>query len=74
MGDPMANLDDDDAAHQTVSGLTTTGGVLAYVIGPIRGRLAPLRDLTAQLLADNRMIGWFQGRMEYGPRSLGAGS
>jgi len=54
MGDPMANLDDDDAGHarQTVSGLTTTGGALAYVIGPIRGRLAPLRDLIAQLLAD----------------------
>ncbi len=28
----------------------------------------------AELLAGNRMIGWFQGRMEYGPRALGARS
>ena len=26
---------------------------------------------TAALLADNKVVGWFQGRMEYGPRSLG---
>lgn len=26
---------------------------------------------TAQLLADNKIVGWFQGRMEYGPRALG---
>jgi carbamoyltransferase len=29
---------------------------------------------TAGLLADNRIIGWFQGRMEFGPRALGARS
>jgi len=28
----------------------------------------------AQLLADNRIVGWFQGRMEFGPRALGARS
>jgi carbamoyltransferase len=26
---------------------------------------------TAQLLAQGRIVGWFQGRMEYGPRALG---
>jgi len=26
---------------------------------------------TAQLLADNRIVGWFQGAMEFGPRALG---
>jgi len=26
---------------------------------------------TAQLLSENKIIGWFQGRMEYGPRALG---
>lgn len=25
----------------------------------------------AQLIADNRVVGWFQGRMEFGPRALG---
>lgn len=28
----------------------------------------------AKLIADGHIIGWFQGRMEYGPRSLGARS
>ncbi|MFZ2412561.1 MAG: carbamoyltransferase C-terminal domain-containing protein [Candidatus Methanoperedens sp.] len=26
---------------------------------------------TAMLVADNKIVGWFQGRMEYGPRALG---
>lgn len=26
---------------------------------------------TAQLIADNDVVGWFQGRMEFGPRALG---
>ncbi|AJP57600.1 carbamoyltransferase [Pandoraea vervacti] len=29
---------------------------------------------TAALLARNRVLGWFQGRMEFGPRALGARS
>jgi carbamoyltransferase len=29
---------------------------------------------TAELLADGKLIGWFQGRMEMGPRALGARS
>jgi len=29
---------------------------------------------TAQLLADEKVVGWFQGRMEFGPRALGGRS
>ena len=29
---------------------------------------------TAKLLADEKVIGWFQGRMEFGPRALGSRS
>jgi len=29
---------------------------------------------TAQLLADQKVVGWFSGRMEFGPRALGARS
>lgn len=29
---------------------------------------------TARLLADDKIIGWFQGRMEFGPRALGSRS
>ena len=35
--------------------------------GEIPGRVA-------QLIADQKVIGWFQGRMEFGPRALGARS
>ncbi len=30
-----------------------------------------LLDRTVALLADEKVVGWFQGRMEYGPRALG---
>src|SRR5690606_28627424 len=29
---------------------------------------------TAALLAENKIIGWYQGRMEFGPRALGSRS
>jgi carbamoyltransferase len=35
---------------------------------------AEVAPRTAQLLADERVVGWFQGRMEFGPRALGARS
>jgi carbamoyltransferase len=33
-----------------------------------------IADRTAQLLSENRIVGWFQGAMEFGPRALGARS
>ena len=33
-----------------------------------------LAKQTAQLLVDGNVVGWFQGRMEFGPRALGARS
>ena len=33
-----------------------------------------LIDTTAQLLSEGNVIGWFQGRMEFGPRALGSRS
>ncbi len=35
---------------------------------------AELLDYVAGLLDDGKVVGWFQGRMEYGPRALGARS
>src|SRR5579875_1592585 len=37
-------------------------------------RLSDVADETAGLLAAGKIIGWFQGRMEFGPRALGARS
>jgi carbamoyltransferase len=35
---------------------------------------ADMIELTAQALADGKAVGWHQGRMEFGPRSLGGRS
>jgi carbamoyltransferase len=35
---------------------------------------ADLLDRTAELLADEKVVGWFHGRAEFGPRALGARS
>ncbi len=37
-------------------------------------RAADLSSDVAELLMQNKVIGWFQGRMEFGPRALGARS
>jgi carbamoyltransferase len=37
-------------------------------------RLVDIAAETAEILAEDRIIGWFQGRMEFGPRALGARS
>src|SRR5690606_30790597 len=37
-------------------------------------RPANISRATAEILAKNQIAGWFQGRMEYGPRALGARS
>jgi len=37
-------------------------------------RVEDIADATASLLAENKVIGWFQGAMEFGPRALGARS
>jgi carbamoyltransferase len=35
---------------------------------------AELQEFTARLLEQGKVVGWFQGRMEFGPRALGARS
>lgn len=39
-----------------------------------RGRLESLLEATVDRLAAGKVVGWFQGRMEFGPRALGARS
>jgi carbamoyltransferase len=39
-----------------------------------RGKPAELIEATVDRLAAGKVVGWFQGRMEFGPRSLGARS
>lgn len=37
-------------------------------------RMENVAEETADILAQNKIIGWFQGRMEFGPRALGSRS
>lgn len=37
-------------------------------------RVDDIAEETSKLLAEDKIIGWFQGRMEFGPRALGARS
>src|SRR3569623_1206746 len=46
---------------------------LQYSTQPYR-RVENVAEAAADLLAANKVIGWFQGRMEFGPRALGARS
>ena len=64
------------------SGPVSTGGV-GSVDPELRGAVehftafadrADIASVTADLLAENKVVGWFQGRMEFGPRALGARS
>ena len=57
-------FDDDEIAER----LTAAGARLT------RLDHAQMIDQTAQALADAKAVGWMQGRMEFGPRSLGARS
>ena len=49
------------------------GEFLSWSKIPCR-RLQRVPEETADLLAEDRIVGWFQGRMEFGPRALGARS
>jgi carbamoyltransferase len=58
---------DDDAAIERA--LASVGAVYERVADD-----AELIDRTARLLADEKVVGWHQGRMEFGPRALGGRS
>lgn len=51
-----------------------TNNEVEKILKSIRIRYTKPKDVcktTAQLLAENKVIGWFQGKMEIGPRALG---
>ena len=55
----------------------TIHGIIACIGVPAvdyRGRTPALLRELAQLLASGKVVGWFHGRMEFGPRALGARS
>jgi carbamoyltransferase len=57
-----------DDLHVRLS-LDAMGAIYEYV-----GDENTLLDRVAGLMAEEKVVGWFQGRMEYGPRALGCRS
>jgi carbamoyltransferase len=65
-----------DAMRGSLLGPDYTNGEIETVLrshGAAFKRLSPteLIDRTVQLLQEEKVVGWFQGRMEFGPRALG---
>jgi len=57
------------SSHDIQGVLNQAGAVYRYFPDE-----SELLDHTAQLLADEQVVGWFHGRTEFGPRALGARS
>ncbi len=56
-------------SNDEIRGFLDAAGARYHEIHP-----RDLPDRVAAVLADNKVVGWFQGRMEFGPRALGARS
>ena len=68
-----------DRMHGSYLGPGFTTGEIRGELDAMGARYSVLDDdalmsKTASLLADENVIGWFQGRMEFGPRALGGRS
>jgi carbamoyltransferase len=68
-----------DSQHGSLLGPSFAGHAVQQLLSTrgIAHRQLPEDELVRQVagfLADGRVIGWFQGRMEFGPRALGARS
>ena len=78
LGRPRAPHETDDMAGAFLGPAYADGEIQAF----LDSRRAPYQKLTreelldtvAGLMASGNVIGWFQGRMEFGPRALGARS
>jgi carbamoyltransferase len=68
-----------DAMHGAFLGPAFTPAQIESVLQSFGARYARLEpaalvERTADLMAQEKVIGWFQGRMEFGPRALGGRS
>jgi len=76
LGAPARPRTGRDALHGAFLGPAHDDGAIAAFLersGARGDRLgdAALLDAVAGLLAEGKVVGWFQGRMEFGPRALG---
>ena len=77
-GHPRDNRDRDTMRGALLGPEYTNEEIGAYLarVGAPAERLSDsaLVDRVARLLAEEKVVGWFHGRMEFGPRALGARS
>ncbi|HSV06745.1 MAG TPA: carbamoyltransferase, partial [Candidatus Binatus sp.] len=76
LGQPRRHRSEGDSMHGSYLGPAFDDEEIARVLaaaGAVAERLpeGELIDRTARLLAEEKVVGWFQGRMEFGPRALG---
>ena len=80
MGLPrLARPDRSDAMSGAYLGPEFALNEIERELGSVQAKFVTLSDdeiadVTAQALADGKAVGWMQGRMEFGPRALGARS
>ena len=68
-----------DSMHAALLGPAFDAGTVRDALDTAGARYVEVRaetpaDAAADLIADGMVVGWFQGRMEFGPRALGARS
>jgi carbamoyltransferase len=79
LGAPRRARSEGDSMHGSYLGPAFDDATIEAAlrdVGAVTERVSrdALLDRTARLLAEERVVGWFQGRMEFGPRALGARS
>jgi carbamoyltransferase len=71
----LGNARDSELSHVYLGPSFTSGEIESYLneIGAEYQKLEgeELLRTVARLIADQKVVGWFQGRMEFGPRALG---
>ncbi len=79
LGRPRGPRGDRDALRGALLGPRFDGAQIDAALAEHGARASVLErdalyDRVAELLAEGAIVGWFQGRMEFGPRALGARS
>jgi carbamoyltransferase len=70
----LRRLPRDDSEYLEYLGFENSDPEIEHAIrtsGAASRKLADIEKATARLLADGKIVGWFQGRAEFGPRALG---
>jgi carbamoyltransferase len=78
-GHPRTERDGSDSMKGTFLGPAFTPGEISETLGQAGVHYddlcdASVEDCAAELISEGKVVGWFQGRMEFGPRALGARS